>query len=85
MFAINTKRKNLDTPWKITEINLDKLLTNYANRFSDGDIYYTPLIKNLKGGDSLVVYFDLDSGLLTERTQHQLSIVAVLLKSDKNK
>ncbi len=85
MFAINTKRKNLDTPWKITEINLDKLLTDYANRFSDGDIYYTPLIKNLKGGDSLVVYFDLDSGLLTERTQHQLSIVAVLLKSDKNK
>lgn len=85
MFAINTKRKDAQSPWKITEINLDKLLADYANRFSDGDIHYTPLIKNPQGGDSLVIYFDLDSETLTQRTQRQLSIVAHLLKSDKNK
>lgn len=85
MFAINTKRKDAKAPWKITEINLDKLLTDYANRFSDGDIQYTPLIKNPKGGDSLVIYFDLDSEDLTERTQRQLNIVANLLISDPEK
>ncbi|MFK7910377.1 MAG: OmpA family protein [Akkermansiaceae bacterium] len=85
MFAINTKRKDANSPWKITEINLDKLLADYANRFSDGDIHYTPLIKNPKGGDSLVIYFDLNSENLTPRTQRQLKIVANLLKSDQTK
>jgi len=85
MFAINTKRKNAHSPWKITEINLDKLLTDYANRVSGGDIYYTPLIPNPKGGDSLVIYFDLDSDQLTSRSQRQLTIVANLLKTDKQK
>lgn len=85
MFAINTKRKDANSPWKITEINLDKLLADYASRFSDGDIYYIPLIKNPKGGDSLAIYFDLDSEELTTRTKRQLSIVANLLKSDTAK
>ncbi|MBT8044804.1 MAG: OmpA family protein [Verrucomicrobiae bacterium] len=85
MFAINTKRKDANAPWKITEINLDQLLADYANRVSGGDIYYTPLIKNPKGGDSLVIYFDLDSNNLTLRTQRQLTIVANLLKADKTK
>ncbi len=85
MFAINTKRNDAKSPWKITEINLDKLLADYANRVSGGDIHYTPLIKNPKGGDSLVIYFDLNSNELTMRTQRQLSIVANLLKADTDK
>lgn len=85
MFAINTKRKDAQSPWKITEINLDKLLADYANRVSGGDIHYTPLIKNPQGGDSLVIYFDLNSNKLTLRTQRQLSIVASLLKTDTTK
>ncbi len=85
MFAINTKRKDAQSPWKITEINLDQLLADYANRVSGGDIHYTPLIKNPKGGDSLVIYFDLNSNELTQRTQRQLSIVAHLLKTDGGK
>lgn len=85
MFAINTKRKDAQSSWKITEINLDKLLADYANRVSGGDIHYTPLIKNPKGGDSLVIYFDLNSNDLTLRTQRQLTIVANLLKTDTQK
>ncbi|MGB0774567.1 MAG: OmpA family protein [Akkermansiaceae bacterium] len=85
MFAINTKRKDATTPWKITEINLDSLLTDYAKRMADGDIHYAPLIKDPKGGDSLAIYFDLDSDTLSARTQRQLSIVANLLKIDPNK
>jgi len=85
MFAISTKRKDANSPWKITEINLDKLLADYAGRFSGGDIYYIPLIKNPKGGDSLAIYFDLDSEDLTARTKRQLNIVANLLKNDEAK
>jgi len=85
MFAINTKRNDVKSPWKITEINLDKLLADYANRVSGGDIHYTPLIKNPKGGDALVIYFDLNSNELTMRTQRQLNIVANLLKAETDK
>lgn len=85
MFALSTKRKDADSPWLVTEISLDKLLADYATRFSDGDIHYTPLVKNPKGGDSLAIYFDLDSGELTQRTKQQLTIVANLLKADAAK
>ncbi len=84
-FAINARRKDANSPWKITEINLDKLLADYAARVSGGDIHYTPLIKNPKGGDSLIIYFDLDSNRLTPRTQRQLGIVANLLRADNTK
>ncbi|MBT8037560.1 MAG: OmpA family protein [Verrucomicrobiae bacterium] len=82
MFAINTKRQDAQSAWKITEINLNQLLTDYVNRVSGGDIHYKPLIKNPKGGDALVIYFDLNSNQLTIRTQRQLIIVAKLLKTD---
>lgn len=85
MFALSTKRKDAQSEWKITEINLDKLLADYASQFSGGGSRYVPLIKNLKGGDSIVLYFELDSNTLTERTQRQLKIIANLLKSTPDK
>ena len=81
MFALSTKRKSSEADWKITEINLDKLLTNYATQLIGGDAHYIPLIKNPQGGDSIVLYFQLDSKELTKRTQRQLKIIANLLKS----
>jgi len=80
MLAFTTKRTNTESPWLITEINLDKLLSDYASRFSDGNIHYVPLVKNPHGGDSIVLYFDLDSNQLSQRTQKQLNIIANLLK-----
>lgn len=81
-FSLNTLRENTDSQWQIHEINLDKLLADYANRIAGGDVYYTPLIKNPNGGDMLVIYFEFDSKGLTERTKTQLDIVANLLKLD---
>jgi outer membrane protein OmpA-like peptidoglycan-associated protein len=81
MFALTTKRTNPQAPWKITEINLDKLLSDYANRFSGGDIHYVPIIKNPHGGDSIVLFFELDSNQLSHRTCRQLDIIAQVLKS----
>ncbi|MDG1358468.1 MAG: OmpA family protein [Akkermansiaceae bacterium] len=85
MFSITSKRGNIDLPWKITEINLDNLLSNYAQRSLGGDIYYSPLIKNPKGGDTLAIYFDLDAKNLTNRTKRQLTIVAKILKVSLDK
>ena len=85
MFAINSKRKDIQSPWQITEINLDDLLADYSNRLLGGDIHYSPLIKNPKGGDSLAIYFDLNAKDLTPRTKRQLAIVANLLSTAKEK
>jgi outer membrane protein OmpA-like peptidoglycan-associated protein len=79
-FSINTLRDQANSPWQINEINLDKLLEDYAKRMAGGDVYYTPLIKNPNGGDMLVIYFEFDSNGLTERTKKQLDIVANILK-----
>ncbi len=84
-FSVNTLRDKANSPWQINEINLDKLLDDYAKRIAGGDVYYTPLIKNPDGGDMLVIYFDFDSNGLTERTKKQLGIVANLLKLDSRK
>lgn len=84
-FSINTIRGELNSPWQIDEINLDRLLEDYANRMAGGDVYYTPLIKSPIGGDMLVIYFDFDSDGLTERTKKQLDIVVNLLKLDTEK
>ncbi|NWK54897.1 OmpA family protein [Verrucomicrobiaceae bacterium N1E253] len=85
MFALSSKRQSQEEPWKVTEINLDKLLSDYASRLSGGDIHYVPLIKNLRGGDSIVLFFKLDSNELTRRTKRQLKIVAKLLKASADK
>ena len=85
MFSITSKRNDIDSPWQITEINLDNLLADYTKRVLGGDIYYSPLIKNPKGGDTLAIYFDLDAKDLTARTKRQLTIVANLLKTSAEK
>lgn len=84
-FSITAVRASKDKPWIIDEINLDRLLEDYAKRVAGGDVYYTPLIDNPDGGDTLVIYFDFDSEGLTKRTEKQLEIVARLLKLDKRK
>ncbi|GAA5482621.1 OmpA family protein [Haloferula sargassicola] len=71
--------------WLVTEINLDELLADYARRFAGGDVYYTPLLKNPRGGDTLVLYFDFDADTLSPRTARQLEIVADILRLDVGK
>ena len=84
-FGLNVQRKTIDQPWQVTEVNLDSLLADYANRVAGGDVHYTPLIKNPTGGDTLILYFGFDEDVLTPRTERQLDIVAGLLKTDPDK
>lgn len=84
-FSIIAQRENAAADWKIYEINLDSLLGDYAKRVTDGDVYFTPLLKNPEGGDTLVIYFEFDSEGLTQRTQKQLDIVSSILAVDPNR
>jgi len=84
-FGLNVQRAAEDQPWRISEVNLDSLLADYANRVAGGDVHFTPLVKNPAGGDTLILYFGFDEDGLTPRTRRQLDIVAGLLKLDPNK
>ena len=84
-FGLNVQRAAVDQPWQVTEVNLDSLLADYADRVAGGDVHYTPLVKNPTGGDTLILYFGFDEDGLTPRTQRQLDIVAGLLKLDPDK
>jgi OmpA-OmpF porin, OOP family len=79
-------RLNADTEnWHVFEINLDQLLADYASRVAGGDIYYSPLVKNPAGGETLALYFEFNEDSISPRTRRQLEIVASILKSDSNK
>jgi outer membrane protein OmpA-like peptidoglycan-associated protein len=84
-FGLNLTRKSPEAPWKVSEINLDALLADYADRVADGDLYYTPLVPNPKGGDTLVIYFGFDEETLAPRTQRQLKIVSEVLRTDPDR
>ena len=84
-FGLNVQRKTIDEPWQVTEVNLDSLLADYADRVAGGDLHYTPLVKNPTGGDTLILYFGFDEDALSPRTERQLDIVAGLLKTDPEK
>lgn len=84
-FGLNVEREAVDKPWRVIEVNLDSLLTDYADRVAGGDVHFTPLVKNPAGGDTLILYFGFDEDGLTPRTRRQLDIVAGLLKIDPGK
>jgi len=84
-FSIKLDRSPDEGRWRLSEVNLDQLLADYARRVAGGDVYYTPLVKNPQGGDTLVLYFDFDADGLSPRTARQLEIVAELLMTDPEK
>jgi len=84
-FALNLRQPTEPANWLVTEINLDNLLADYASRVADGDVYYSPLVKNPAGGETLALYFGFDEDSMSARTRRQLEIVASMLKSDAAK
>ena len=84
-FSLALKQAPAPATWRVTEINLDQLLADYANRVAGGDIYYSPLVKNPAGGDTIALYFEFDQDAINPRTRHQLDVVAHILKADPGK
>jgi outer membrane protein OmpA-like peptidoglycan-associated protein len=71
--------------WIVSEINLDQLLVDYTQRIAGGNSYFTPLVKNPAGGETLAIYFEFDQDQMSPRTRRQLEIVARILLSDPGK
>lgn len=84
-FSLALQQSGPADAWRVADINLDGLLADYARRIAGGDVYFTPLLKNPQGGDTLVLYFDFDEDSLAPRTERQLAIVARILKTDPAK
>lgn len=84
-FSLVLRQPESGGQWRVSDINLDQLLADYARRVAGGDVYYSPLVKNPKGGDTLVLYFGFDEDVLAPRTERQLQIVAQILKTDAGK
>lgn len=84
-FALNLRQPPAPANWLVSEINLDKLLADYAKRVAGGDVYYSPLVKNPQGGDTIALYFEFDEDAINPRTRRQLEIITLILKSDPGK
>lgn len=81
-FGLNLTRKGDPAKWLVSEILLDRLLADYAQRVAGGDVYYSPLVRNPEGGETLALYFGFDEDEISPRTRRQLEIVAAVLKAD---
>jgi len=84
-FAMTLRQPPAPSNWIVAEINLDQLLGDYAQRVAGGDLYYSPLVKNPAGGDTLALYFEFDEDQVNPRTRRQLEIVAQILLTDPTK
>jgi len=84
-FSMTLRQPPVPSNWIVYEINLDQLLADYARRVAGGDLYYSPLVKNPQGGDTLALYFDFDEDAINPRTERQLQIVAQILLTDPGK
>ncbi len=84
-FAMTMKQPPAPSNWIVSEINLNQLLADYARRVAGGDLYYSPLVKNPAGGDTLALYFAFDEDVMNPRTRRQLEIVTQILRSDPGK
>ncbi len=84
-FAMTMKQPPMPSNWIVSEINLNQLLADYARRVAGGDLYYSPLVKNPAGGDTLALYFEFDEDVMNPRTRRQLEIVTQILRSDPGK
>jgi OmpA-OmpF porin, OOP family len=84
-FGMTLRQSPAPSTWIVSEINLDTLLADYARRVAGGDLYYSPLVKNPSGGDTLALYFEFDEDEINLRTRRQLEIVTQILRSDPGK
>ncbi len=72
---------NKKDQWKVSEVNVDALINKYTEKKVDDEVYYSPLVKNPKGGDTMALFFAYDDDQLRPRTKKQLAIVGNLLKT----
>jgi len=77
--------EKIGADWRVSGVNLSKLLSDSARPSTIEGVPYTPLVQSPKGGDSIALYFEYDQATLHPRAQKQLDIIASMLKASPNK
>jgi OOP family OmpA-OmpF porin len=68
--------------WRVRAINFSEMLESFVKASGTGKVFYSPIVKSAKGGESIVLYFEFDRAELHPRALNQLDIIAGLLKTD---
>ncbi len=71
--------------WSISGLTFSKLISMTAAAAGAGNVAYSPMRKNPKGGESLVLYFEFDNEKVSARTRKQLMIVADILSQQSDR
>ena len=91
---VRSEKENLDSEvglemqrtaageWRIHALDFNKMLESYVQASGSGAVFYSPIVKSAKGGESIVLYFEFGKAELHPRALHQLDIISGLLKSD---
>lgn len=81
-FGIEMARAADASPWQIVGLNFSKLIQKVAAQAGAGDIAYSPLQTDLKGGEQIVIYFEFDGIGVNPRAEKQLHIIGDILRAD---
>lgn len=76
---------NDEGQWAVSGLTFSKLISVTAAAAGAGDVAYSPMRKNPKGGESLVLYFEFDNEKVSARTRKQLTIVADILSQQADR
>jgi len=68
--------------WRVRAINFSEMLESFVKASGSGKVFYSPIVKSARGGESIVLYFEFDKADLHPRALNQLDIIAGLLKTD---
>lgn len=84
-FGIEMSRAAESSPWQIVGLNFSKLIQKVAAQAGAGDIAYSPLQTDLKGGEQIVIYFEFDGTVVNPRAEKQLRIIGDILRADSKR
>ncbi len=68
--------------WRVRAVNFSEMLESFVRASGSGKVFYSPIVKSARGGESIVLYFEFDKAELHPRALSQLDIIAGLLKTD---
>ena len=81
-FGIEMARAAASSPWLIVGLNFSKLIQRVAAQAGAGDVAYSPLQTDLKGGEQIVIFFEFDGISVNPRAEKQLRIIGDILRAD---
>lgn len=84
-FGLEMARADANANWAIARLNFDQMMQTVAASSGAGGVAYTEIRTDLKGGESLVLFFAFDDAAINQRVNKQLQIIADILKGNPDR